>query len=274
MAGLFRGPVGLGIPQPKPADGCSCGDAQASTRRALISFILVTDLTSDLASRPPGRVHIGIGRAHPYCAHGLVGGARLDALSCWPDDVSRSDDARDHGLRRCTWRACGLAPASTEERDDTTADVPLGEVNVRHGRGVLQSVAKLIGNGLRVAVDLGLEPALAHRGDRAGSYHFLVTVEKGFDIPVLGTGNTTNEGNEREKDCDGQRKTIHLRPPSSASPSGYQNTKPRHIVLMCHRWASCWSLRSRGTRPDSYLSLVRDRASISSSCSADSTARR
>src|SRR5437867_524187 len=90
-------------------------------------------------------------------------------------DVSRSDDARDHCLRGSTGRACGLAPASAEESDDATAHVPLGEVNVRHGRGVLQSVAKLIGNGLRAAVDLGFEPALANRGDRARSNHLLVT---------------------------------------------------------------------------------------------------
>src|SRR5437870_1862442 len=185
----------------------------------MVSCIVLADLPADLALRPPRRVHIGIGRTRPYRAHGLVEGARLDALSCRPDDVSGSDDARDHCLRRCTRRARGLAPASAEERDDTTAHVPLGEVNVRHGRGVLQSVAKLIGNGLRVAVDLGLEPALANRGDRAGSYYFLVTVEKRFDMPVLVTRSTTHKGNEREKDYeDGQRKTIHLRPPFIGEP--------------------------------------------------------
>src|SRR5256712_3078864 len=193
----------------------------------MVSCIVLADLPADLALRPPRRVHVGIGRTRPYRAHGLVEGTRLDALSCRPDDVSRSDDARDHCLRGSTGRACGLAPASAEESDDATAHVPLGEVNVRDGRGVLQSVAKLIGNGLRAPVDLGFEPALANRGDRARSYHLLVTVEKGFDMPVPVTSSTAHKGNEREKNCeDGQRKTLHLllllrrtRPDDTQTPS-------------------------------------------------------
>jgi len=44
-------------------------------------------------------------------------------------------------------------------------------VNVSYGRRVLQSITKLIGNGLGGAVDPGLEAAVASRGDRAGSYY-------------------------------------------------------------------------------------------------------
>src|SRR5262249_49142771 len=98
--------------------------------------------------------------------------------------VRRSDDARHHCLLRCTRRACGLASASAEERDDATAHVPLGEVNVRDGRRVFESVAKLIRDGVRVAVDLGLELPLASGGARAGPYTFLVTAENGLDVPA------------------------------------------------------------------------------------------
>src|SRR2546428_13400123 len=103
----------------------------------MVSCIVLADLPADLALRPPRRVHIGIGRTRPYRAHGLVEGARLDALSCRPDDVSGSDDARDHCLRGFTSRTCGLAPTSPEASDDATAHVLVGEGNVRNGRGVL-----------------------------------------------------------------------------------------------------------------------------------------
>src|SRR6266446_7019059 len=140
----------------------------------------------------------------------------------------------------------GLLPPPAEESDDATAHVPLGEVNVRHGRGILQSVAKLIGNGLRAAIDLGFEPALANRGDRARSYHLLVTVEKGFDMPVLVTSGTAHQHKERQKDYeDGQRKTVHRLLLSSMS----RRRIPKHQAAKhrIHRWSSFRSLKSCGT---------------------------
>lgn len=134
-----------------------------------LTLVVVVDLPADLAAREGRRVDVGVGHTGAERPDELVEIARGDALTQRADDVGCRDRPRHDGLTRRAGRARWLATAAAEERRDTSGVEAVTEVDVRGDRQNREpAVGQLVGDRLRVVVDLRGERAGAVRGDPRG----------------------------------------------------------------------------------------------------------
>src|SRR5882672_2387498 len=137
----------------------------------VMTAIAVPDLAADLPGREGRRVDVAVSRVvverldEPgEIAHGY-------ALTRWPDHFSGRDGPRHRpgGSRTGLGARRPVAEVGAEERHDSTADVPLAEVDMRlRNRRIQSGVRQGEGQGLGLPVEIEIERRRASGQDRAG----------------------------------------------------------------------------------------------------------